>query len=88
MKTLHGRNDHVMGSAVEPRLVFEGQTYALPEGSAGTAAFSFLVLARSFGRTVTLEVDDDGTVRAATVELDDECSLTFSLPDGTPTVRR
>jgi hypothetical protein len=87
MKTLHGRLDHVMGSVVEPRLIFEGKTYALPEGSVGTAAFSLLVLARSAGWPVTLEVDDGDTVRATTVELEDECSISFSLPDGTPAVR-
>jgi hypothetical protein len=85
MKTLHGLLDHVMGSWVEPRIVFEGKTYALPEGSPGTPGFSWLVMARSAGWPVTLEVDDDGIVRAATVELGEDL-VSFSLPSGTPTI--
>jgi hypothetical protein len=81
MKTIHGKLDHVMGAVVEPRLIFEGKTYALPEGSPGTPGFSWLVMARSAGWPVTLEVDDDGIVRAATVELGEDL-VSFRCQEG------
>jgi len=86
MKTLHGLLDHVMLSPDEPRLIFEGKTYALPaDPMLVSRGVSWLVMARSFGFPVTLEVDDGGVIRAATVEVR-EHSVTFTLPSGTPVI--
>lgn len=86
MKTLHGLLDHVMLSPDEPRLIFEGKTYALPaDPMLVSRGATWLVLARQEGFPVTLEVDDSGVVRAATIKVR-EHTVTFTLPYGRPII--
>jgi hypothetical protein len=80
MRTLHGRIDHAMLSPDDQRIIFGGKSYALPHNPLIlTPATSWLSLARMAGFPVTIKVDANGVIRAATVEVQD-CILKFEGP--------
>ena len=84
MKTLRGKLDKVSWLATGALIFFDGELYTVPKGS-NEKAIGWLVLASEQGFPITLEVDDDGVIRAATIVAEGH-TLAFPLPSGKLTV--
>ena len=83
MRTLRGRLDKVSWLATGALIFFDGEVHTVPEG-ADERVVRWLVLARQEGFPVTLEVDDGGVIRAATVEV---CERTLRFEGPSLTMR-
>jgi hypothetical protein len=82
MRTLRGLIDKVSWSPPSARIFFDREVYTVPDVDPSWAvepAIRWLVMARQEGFPVTLDVDDGGVIRAATVEIRDHI-LRFEGP--------